>query len=78
MGSSVRCAWVLALLVFCAAATAAAQTELGTITGTVKDAQGAVLPGVTATAVNRDTNVTTIAITNDQGVYLLVAGRRHL
>ena len=71
MGSSVRCAGVLALLVFCAAATAAAQTELGTITGTVKDAQGAVLPGVTATAVNRDTNVTTVAVTNDQGVYLL-------
>ena len=38
--------------VVCAAGTAAAQTELGTITGTIKDAQGAILPGVTATAVN--------------------------
>ena len=33
-------------------AAAAAQGELGTITGTLKDAQGGVMPGVTATAVN--------------------------
>jgi Carboxypeptidase regulatory-like domain/TonB-dependent Receptor Plug Domain len=71
MGRSVRCAWILALLVVCAARTAAAQTELGTITGTIKDAQGAVLPGVTVSAVNAATNVTTVAVTNGQGVFLL-------
>ncbi len=71
MGRSVKCAWILALLVFCAAGTAKAQTELGTITGTIKDAQGAVLPGVTVSAVNTATNVTTVAVTNGQGVFLL-------
>ena len=72
MGGGITRVWMLVLLLFvCAGGTAAAQTELGTITGTVKDAQGAVLPGVTATAVNRDTNVTTVAVTNGQGVYLL-------
>src|SRR6187402_2767911 len=71
MESSMKRALILALLVFCAAGTAAAQTELGTITGTVKDAQGAVLPGVTVSAVNTATNVTTVAVTNGQGVFLL-------
>jgi hypothetical protein len=71
MGRSVKCAWILALLVFCAAVPALAQTELGTITGTIKDAQGAVLPGVTVSAVNAATNVTTVAVTNGQGVFLL-------
>ena len=67
-----RAAWV-ALLLCSIARGAAAQQELGTITGTVKDAQGAVLPGVTATAVNAATNVTTTTVTNAEGVYLLSA-----
>ena len=71
--------FVMAVLLTWAASAAFAQAELGTITGTIKDAQGAVLPGVTATAVNAETNVTTTAVTNDQGVYLLiVAGQRPL
>lgn len=56
MESPVKRALILALLLFCAAGSAAAQTELGTITGTIKDAQGAVLPGVTVTALNSATN----------------------
>ena len=63
--------FVMAVLLTWAASAAFAQAELGTITGTLKDAQGAVLPGVTVTAVNAETNVTTTAVTNDQGVYLL-------
>jgi hypothetical protein len=62
----------LALLVG-VTATAAAQGELATITGTLTDAQGGVMPGVTATAVNLDTNVKTTAITNDAGVYVLTS-----
>ena len=58
-------------LVLALALPSAAQTELGSITGTLKDPQGAVLPGVTATAVNSNTNVTTTAVTNEAGVYLL-------
>ena len=61
----------LTLLIICAAASASAQSELGSITGTVKDAQGAVLPGVTVTAQNAGTNVSTTAISNSEGVYLL-------
>jgi hypothetical protein len=48
-----------------------AQSELGSITGTLKDPQGGVLPGVTATAVNVNTNVTTTVVTNASGVYVL-------
>ena len=62
---------IVTALLFGSARLAAAQAELGTITGTVKDAQNAVLPGVTASAVNVDTNVTTTAVTNSEGVYLL-------
>jgi hypothetical protein len=45
--------------------------EQGSLTGTVTDPQGAALPGVTASATNLDTNVTTTAVTNASGVYLL-------
>ena len=47
--------------------------EQGSLTGTVTDAQGGALPGVTASAVNLQTNVTTTAVTNQSGVYLLTA-----
>ena len=57
MGMTMKRAVFVALLIGLAGRTAAAQNELGTITGTVRDAQGAVLPGVTATAVNAATNV---------------------
>jgi hypothetical protein len=60
---------------------ASAQGELGTITGTLRDVQGGVMPGVTATAVNLDTNVKTTAVSNEAGVYVLsslVNGRYRL
>ena len=63
------------------AASARAQGELASITGTIKDSQGGVMPGVTATAVNLDTNVKTTALTNESGVYVLptlVNGRYRL
>ncbi len=72
---------VVFLLFLGSAAAADAQGELGTITGTLKDAQGGVMPGVTATAVNLETNVKTTATTNEAGVYLLsslVNGRYRL
>jgi len=49
--------------------TAAAQETRATITGTVKDAQGAVVPGVTVSVLHLPTNVATDAVTNDQGVF---------
>ncbi|HET7697446.1 MAG TPA: carboxypeptidase regulatory-like domain-containing protein [Vicinamibacterales bacterium] len=71
MGGAIVRVSTLMLLVMCAAVPAAAQSELGTITGTIKDAQGAVLPGVTVTAQNTATNVSTTAVSNSEGVYLV-------
>ena len=59
-------AWVLVLL--CATA-AHAQFETGSITGTVQDRSGGVLPGVTVTLRNVDTGVTQSTVTNDSGAY---------
>jgi hypothetical protein len=45
-----------------------AQT-LGTITGEVKDSTGAIVPGVTVTVVNKDTNATRTTASNEVGLY---------
>ncbi|HUC76080.1 MAG TPA: carboxypeptidase regulatory-like domain-containing protein, partial [Vicinamibacterales bacterium] len=45
-----------------------AQT-LGTISGAVRDGTGAVIPGVTVTVVNKATNATRTATTNDVGLF---------
>lgn len=57
---------VLVWLLACAPAFA--QT-LGTITGEVKDTSGAVMPGVTVTAVNNATNATREVQTNEAGAF---------
>ncbi len=44
----------------------------GTITGTVKDATGAILPGATVTATNLGTGVVTTRTSNDAGLYVMV------
>jgi hypothetical protein len=48
---------------------AAGQQFRANVTGTVTDPQGAVVPGVTVTVINTDTNVATEAQTNERGVY---------
>src|SRR5262245_21210787 len=45
-----------------------AQT-LGTITGEVRDASGALVTGVTVTVVNKDTNATRTTISNGVGLF---------
>jgi hypothetical protein len=50
---------------------AAAQTVLGSITGTVKDATGAAVPGGTITAENIGTNLTVTAHSDGNGSYLI-------
>jgi hypothetical protein len=58
------------LCVFVAASpTAWAQETRATVTGTVKDIQGAVVPGVTVTVLNTDTNVSYEDVTNEAGVF---------
>jgi len=46
-----------------------AQSDRATLTGTVTDSSGAVVPGVSIVATNLDTKVQTSAITNDVGLY---------
>ena len=61
-------AFFLSLLI---ATTAFAQSTAvnGTIEGTVKDDQGALLPGVTITVTNIDTNDQRVVVTNERGLY---------
>src|SRR5229473_7948128 len=59
---------VLILFVFCAVTTKA-QTGTSSITGTVRDATGAVVPGATVTAKNEATGVESTQTTNDSGLF---------
>ncbi|HET7215668.1 MAG TPA: TonB-dependent receptor [Terriglobia bacterium] len=49
------------------------QTGLASISGTVHDASGAVVPGVTVTAINTATNVSYRTATNSSGAYYIGA-----
>jgi hypothetical protein len=62
----------LLALWFCAAGYTFAQTITGSITGTVTDPSGAVVPGVKVVATNTGTNGTFNAISNEAGIYNLV------
>src|SRR5262245_3417555 len=63
--------YALALLLVLLPTIASAQQFRATITGTVTDAQGALVPGATVTALNTDTNVSVEAQTNERGVYTI-------
>ena len=63
------CQLLVLLLTLGLAATASAQGERGVITGTVADAQGGVLPGVTVTVRNVDTGFTQTDVTTGSGQY---------
>src|SRR5262249_57762374 len=57
-------------LVWCLAATASfGQINNATLTGTVSDASGAVLPGVSITATNNATGVVSTVVSNEAGAY---------
>jgi hypothetical protein len=55
------------------ASSASAQTQTGTITGVVTDAQGAVLPGVALTLSSPALITPQTAVTNERGMYSFVA-----
>jgi Carboxypeptidase regulatory-like domain len=50
---------------------AAAQFDRGSISGTVKDAQGGVVPGVTVTVTNLDTQLTRTTVTDSSGYFTI-------
>jgi len=61
-------------LLFCllgAALTASAQVDTATVTGTVRDSTGAVLPNVTVTATEMDTGIHTTVKTGTDGNYVI-------
>ena len=62
---------LLALFGLFAAHGAWAQANRATITGTVTDSTGAVVPGVTVTVTNLGTNVATTSVSNGDGIYVV-------
>jgi len=65
-GLNVLLTCLLALLVV---APVFSQSTNSTVTGTISDSSGAVLPGVTVTATNTATGVVTTVLTNESGSY---------
>src|SRR5438552_2385278 len=59
----------LLAFIFFASTPLFSQSSNGTISGTVADATGAVVPGVTVTATDNATGVVTTVLSNDSGVY---------
>src|SRR5262245_60642530 len=59
---------LLAFVVF-ASTPLFSQSSNGTISGTVSDTSGAIVPGVTVTATNNATGIVTTVLSNDAGVY---------
>jgi outer membrane receptor protein involved in Fe transport len=68
-----RSAVLLLAMVLGSAVSAAAQATGGVVVGTVTDAQGGVLPGVTLTARNAETGALRTAVSDGNGRYRLVA-----
>ena len=67
--SIVRAAAALVFALAVAAAPAAAQEARGTITGTVRDSSGAVIPGASVTIVNVAMGTEVSVVTNDIGLF---------
>lgn len=61
----------LAVIILTFASIASAQEFRATITGTVTDPNGAVIPGATVIVKNVETNVATTVKTNDDGAYTI-------
>ncbi len=63
----------LSVLLLSLPAGVLAQVETATVIGTITDAQGAVLPGVTLTARNTETGITRSATSDTEGRYRIAA-----
>ena len=63
----------LCALLLCASALVYAQTVTGTISGTVRDASGAVIPNATVKLTQPATGVTREGVTNDKGDFVFSA-----
>src|SRR2546422_6564621 len=57
------------LIFLCLSVLAFAQTSNATLGGTISDASGALIPGVTITATNTGTGIVTTVLSNEAGAY---------
>ena len=64
-----RCCVLVALGTLLAAAPAAAQFDRAQLSGRIKDAQAAAVPGATVTATNRQTQTASVAVSDSQGFF---------
>ncbi len=64
---------VMVLAALCRAAPSYAQATLAELRGSVTDESGAVLPGVTVTAVQTETGTSRTAVSGERGAYLMPA-----
>ena len=67
--TSVLCTVLFALAIVVASLPLVAQDFRGSVAGVVKDATGGVLPGVTVSITNVETNVAAVAVTDSRGFY---------
>ena len=68
-----RSSSILLVLLFSLAVPVRGQTPSGEISGTVVDASGLSVPGVTITLANVATNVVRTVQTNESGLYVITA-----
>src|SRR6187397_376868 len=67
-----RLAFILLVIALCACPLAAdAQQETATITGSVKDQSGAIVPKATVTVTNTQTNISVKTEADDTGFYIV-------
>jgi len=71
MGSKCHRLLFMAIAAVLSASSASAQVDRAALTGTVKDASDAVVPGATVTARNSATNVPALSVTDAQGTYVI-------
>jgi hypothetical protein len=65
-----RACYAACFSIFTAALPASAQLDTGTIVGTVRDQQGAVVPGATVTATQESTGTAATAVSTDKGQFV--------
>ena len=71
-----RCISLILFMLLCTCPIATyAQQDTATITGEVKDASGALVPGAAITVTNIGTNITVTTVTNDEGTYTVTSLR---
>lgn len=71
LNSFIKAVAMLSLLAAFFVLAVPAQVTTGTVTGAVRDAQGAVVPGAKVTATNRGTGAERSAVTNEEGEYTI-------